>query len=164
MNPAYKQEINGNSTIIHTTDLQLSQIPQIKEGIQYIQEAIRNNRVGRQTDISQYSLISEACSYTPNFGGGCYPVIPFKISEIPRVAELLGVQTQLKDGIVLYLEYHGDYYVMSLYQPNLQPIHNSSLLYGIIVSIVGSLAIWLIVARIKGRKNREQDMRAEGVG
>jgi hypothetical protein len=129
----------GDKSIYHLKDSDLALYPQLKEGIEYIQADAENR------DISSFDFIEEDCQFHAPTLTGCYPKIPFRMSEVSKVRNLLEMEGSGSD----YIEHAGNYYSLSLGEPNLRPIYNNSLLLGITVSTVGSIIIWLVIAKIE---------------
>lgn len=141
---------NGNYTYFHITEALLQQYPQLQEGFQFLKNDTRDHS-------AIYSQTGIRCAYRGdlNMDGGCNPIIPFKMAEVPQVKDVL--QMDKYDGRV---EYNGENYRAFIAEPDLKPVYTTSLLFGIVISIIGSAAIWLVWARLEGKRNRENDMPA----
>jgi hypothetical protein len=145
----------------HVTEPVLQKYPQLREAFQAM-----NGTFQYMTNYTWASTTGVECR---SDRGGMYagggegddvhiarvcsaPIIPFKMTEASKVRDAL--QMDKYNG---RLQYNGEHYQTYLESPNLNPIYSTSLLYGIIISVIGSVAIWLLVARIEGRRNNENN-------
>jgi hypothetical protein len=138
----------NESNYHHITESELKQFPQIQEILTHF---VNSRSTHDLTDSYSYSSIS--CERPPNdIFYFCKGIVSLKVSEVGNVGDTLGIGKYPSDGI----EYNGIHYRAFLPDAGLKSVYNDSILYGIIVSIVGSLAIWLWVARVEGRRSRGQ--------
>jgi hypothetical protein len=140
--PSY---FNG-SDYHHITASELEQYPQIRELLEHFKNGSSNY------DLSaSYSHSSIRC-YILEPDYQCYGVVPLKVSEVGKIRGMFEIEKYL-NGI----EYSGYHYRADLPDAGLKDVYNRLLLYAIVVSVVGSMAIWLWVARVEGRRNRQED-------